>query len=228
MNVPPGYVRLTCDDPPLDVVVLLGPEPVRINAGLGGWEVTARPRQVGMTTWAGVEPLQVELGLMFDGWSRNRSQETQLRRLFTVARGDDDTEPGLVRVEGVWLPADRWVIEDVSYDDVIVHPTTLERLRQSITLTLREYVPPQYLQLRRRALQGTRGKTRVLTSRKGDTPAIIARRVHCKWTDLRTLNATIIKKANQTLKTGTKLRAPVATTSAKRAKGASKASKRAK
>jgi hypothetical protein len=71
----PGYVRLTCDDPALDVTVLLGPDPVHVTSGVGGWQVTARPRQVGMTTWAGVEPIQLSLSLMFDGWASSRSQE---------------------------------------------------------------------------------------------------------------------------------------------------------
>jgi hypothetical protein len=85
-------------------------------------------------------------------------------------------------------------------------------------VTLREYVPPSYLQLRKRALQGGRSKTRVLTSRKGDTPAKVAHRAQCKWTDLRTLNPTLVRKANQTLKTATKLRAPIAATVKTKAK----------
>ena len=222
MILRPGYVRIVCDDPQLSLVVLLGPEPVRLTAGVGGWEVTPRPRQVGMTSWAGVEPLQVELALMFDGWRTQRSQETKLRRLLAVARGDDESPPGVINVEGVMLPADEWVIEDVSWGDPILSATTLERVRQPVTLTLREYVPPQYLQMRRRALQGSKGKTRVLSARTGDTPAIIARRQQCAWTELRALNPTLIHKANQKLKHGTKLRAPVATSKTRRAKAARK------
>jgi hypothetical protein len=210
MNVPPGYVGLHCDDPSLSIVVLLGPEPVKVTGGLGGWEVTARPRQVGMTTWQGNEPLQVSLSLMFDGWSMRASVEEPLRQLFTVARGDDESPPGIVDVEGIVLPADRWVIENVDYGEPILDPATMERYRQPMTVTLREYVPPTYLQQRKTALQGVKGKTKVITVRKGDTPANIARRQKCKWTDVRALNPTVIKKANQTLKTGTKLRAPVA------------------
>jgi hypothetical protein len=222
MTLRPGYVRVVCDDPQLSLVVLLGPEPVRLTAGVGGWEVTPRPRQVAMTTWAGVEPLQVELGLMFDGWATGKSQETSLRRLLAVARGDDESPPGVISVEGVLLPADDWVIEDVSWGDPILSATTLERVRQPVTLTLREYVPPQYLQMRRKAIEGSKGKTRVVTVRKGDTPTTIARRQHCTWFALRALNASVISKANQKLKHGTKLRAPVATSKTRRAKAARK------
>jgi hypothetical protein len=62
-------VRLACDDPPLNLLVLLGEQPPRVTGGVGGWDVTARPRQVGMTTWQGVEPFELELSLLFDGWS---------------------------------------------------------------------------------------------------------------------------------------------------------------
>jgi hypothetical protein len=213
MNVRPGYVRLRCDDPPLDAVVLLGPEAVRVTAGFGGWEVTARPRMVGMTTWEGSEPIQVALSLMFDGFARRKSQETVLGNLFAVARGDAESAPGLLTVQGVMLPpVARWIIESIDYGDPILDPRRMVRLRQPLTLTLREYVPPTYLSIRRRALQGTKGKTRVVTLRKGDTPAKVAARAGCKWTEVRELNPTLVKKANQALKAGTKLRVPVAVT----------------
>ena len=221
-TLPPGYVRMTCDDPPLDVVALLGPDAVRIAGGVGGWEVTARPRQVGMTTWAGVEPLSVELSLMFDGWAAGVSQETPLGKLLTVARGDDQSPPGVVALDGVTLPVDEWVIEDMAFGDVIIDPASRERVRQVVSLTLREHVEPTYLQQRKRALQGSKGKTRVVTVKRGDTPARIARRQHCKWTDLRTLNAGVVTKANQNLKDGSQLRVPVQTTKQRRAKGSLK------
>jgi hypothetical protein len=215
----PGWVRITCDDPQLSLVAMLGPDPVHITAGVGGWELTARPRQVAMTTWAGVEPLQMSLGLMFDGFATRTSQETPLRRLVVAARGDDESPPGVINVEGVPLPVADWVIEDIAFGDPILAADTLERVRQPVTLTLREYVPPRYLQLRKHTLQGSKGKTRVVTCRTGDTPASIARRQSCPWTAIRELNPTLVSKANQKLKSGTKLRVPVATTKDRRAKG---------
>jgi hypothetical protein len=209
MTVAPGFVRLTCDDPSLNIVVRLGEDPVQVTAGAGGWE---------MTVWNGVEPVQVSLPLMFDGYAAGSSQEKYLRKLFTVARGDDDSPPGVLSVEGVYLPADEWVVEGVDYGTPIL-ATTMNRLRQPLTLTLREYVPPSYLKLRRRSLSAPKNKTKVITTRKGDTPASIARRQHCKWTDLRQLNPKAVTKANQKLKTGTKLRVPVAKTTTKKAKG---------
>jgi hypothetical protein len=41
-------------------------------------------------------------------------------------------------------------------------------------------------------------------------------RVHCKWLELRELNRGSVRKANQVLKAGTKLRVPVAVAKRKR------------
>jgi hypothetical protein len=209
-HVPHGHVRLVCDDPHANLVLLLGPEAPQLGAGVGGWEVTNRPRQVGMTTWAGVEPFQLTLGVMLDGLAVRRNVERTLRKLVTVARGDEESPPGVLELYGIAVPADEWVIEGMEFGDPILSGYG-NRLRQPLTLTLREYVPPSYLRLRRHALQGARRKTKVVTSRRGDTPAKVARRNHCKWTDLRKLNPKLVKKANQHLHTGTKLRVPVAT-----------------
>jgi hypothetical protein len=214
--IPAGHVRLLCDDPALNLVVLMGEDSPRVSSGVGGWEVTQRPRQVGMTTWDGVEPYQLTLPLMFNGLGQNRtrthvghySQEKAIRQLMRVARGDDESRPGVLVVEGLPLPADEWVIEGIDFGDAVRHVT--HRIRQACTLTLREYVPPKYKQLRKRALQGAKGKTRVIVVKHGDTPARIARREHCKWGEIRDLNAGTVRKANQALKQGSKLRVPVA------------------
>jgi hypothetical protein len=211
-GLPHGTVRLTCDDPALNLVVLMGEEPPKLTGGMGGWEVTARPRQVGMTTWAGVEPFQLALAIMLDGHATGTSVEGALADLITVARGDAEAEPGIVGVDGIAVPVDRWVIEGIEFGDALLAAWSGERTRQPLTLTLREYVPPSYLQLRKRALLGAKGKTKVITTRKGDTPAKVALRVGCKYQDVRELNITsgLAAKANQALKVGTKLRVPVA------------------
>ena len=42
---PPGYVQIYCADPPRGLIVLLGPEPVKLTGGGGGWEIVDRPHQ---------------------------------------------------------------------------------------------------------------------------------------------------------------------------------------
>lgn len=51
------------DDP---LVVMLGPTPPAFSGGTGGWAVTDRPNNVGMTAWVGVSPLQMDLNLLID------------------------------------------------------------------------------------------------------------------------------------------------------------------
>jgi hypothetical protein len=216
-DLPPGHVQIYCADPPRSLVVLLGSDPVKLTGGGGGWETVARPHQVGMTLWQGGDPFALQLPLMLDDFPERGSVEAAMRVLHRLARGDDDSEPGILEIGGVPLPADEWVIESLDYGDPIRGDNGLRLLRQPVTLALREYVPPEYVQLRRRALVKARPKTRVVLVKKGDTPAKIAHRCHCKWTALRDLNPGVVKRANQKVahtgdkfKVGMKLRAPVA------------------
>lgn len=207
-RTPPGYVRLTCGDPALSLVVLLGPEAPKLTAGVGGWEVVSRPRDVGMTLWNGVEPYQLTLPLMLDGWADRRSQETPLRRLLRVGRGDDESPPGILRVGGLPLPASRWVIESIDFGDPIARVSDGARYRQPLTLTLREYVPPKYLK-RRKSPYASSPKSIIVKANKGDTFAKIAKRRGIKsWTVLRDLNRKLTPKANATIKHGTAVRIP--------------------
>lgn len=227
-TLPPGCVQVYCADPPRSLVALLGPDPVKLTGGGGGWETVARPHQVGMTIWGGVAPYALQLPLMLDNFAGHGSVENAARVLNLLARGDDDSEPGVVEVGGVPLPADEWVIDALDWGDPIRDPADLHLLRQPVTLGLLEYVPPELVQTRRRSLVKPRRKTKIVTVKKGDTPAKIARRVRCKWTDLRELNSGIVTRANQKVaatgdkfKVGTKLRAPAATASSKgKGKGA--------
>lgn len=207
-DTPPGYVRLTCGDPALSVVVLLGSEAPKLTAGVGGWEVVGRPRDVGMTLWGGVEPYQLSLPLMFDGWADKRVQETPLRRLLRVARGDDESPPGILRVAGIPLPAARWVVEGIDFGEPIARVKDGARYRQPVTLTLREYVPPSYLK-RRKSPFATSPKSLIVKANKGDTFAKIAKRRGIKsWTVLRDLNRKLTPKANAEIKKGTSVRVP--------------------
>lgn len=213
-NLPRGYVRLSCGDPALDLIVLLGPEAPRVTGGIGGWTVTARPQAVGMTLWEGVEPYQLSLSLMLDGWTTGQSQERALRAVSRVARGDSESPPGVLVVEGIPLPASRWVVEAIDYGDPILDVDG-DRLRQPITLTLRQYVPPKFLR-RKRSAYGSSSKSVILHAQHGDTPAKIAKRRRLKsWTVIRDLNSGLKLKANTKLKTGQKLRVPATKTQAR-------------
>jgi hypothetical protein len=215
MSLASGYVRLTCGDPAFVLVALLGEESPTVTGG-GGWSVIARPRDVGMTVWEGIEPCTLALSLMLDGFADRHSQEPALRGLFRVARGDRESPPGIVTVEGIpSLPAREWVIDSIDFGEAIRRVSDMHRTRQQLTLSLREYVRPEYLS-RKKPTSHTSSKSIVLIAQKGDTAAKIAKRRRLKsWTVLRNLNRGVILKANQTIPTGTPVLVPVTKLGAK-------------
>jgi hypothetical protein len=225
--IPAGYVRLRCGDPAFALLALLGEEAPRLTGGIGGWNIVPRPQAVGMTLWEGVEPYQVSLSLMLDGWRHRQSQDAAIAGLVRVARGDSESPPGVLVVEGIVLPARQWVVESMEFGDPILatggervrssyadpgprHAASPgARLRQPLALTLREYVPPTFLK-RKRSAYGSSTKYVIVRAQHGNTPAKIAKRRRLKsWTVIRDANKGLKLKANTKLKTNQKLRVPV-------------------
>ena len=208
MTPPPGYVHLTCPDPPLDITVRLGPEPVKYTSGFSGWSVIERPGQTSMTIWNGTEPYLLQVGLMFDGFATDRRVWPELNALYHVARGDGESPAGILTVDGIPLPQPEWVIESIEMGDPI-RDAKMFATRHPAVLQLRQYVPPEFANLRKRALAPAKGKTKIVKAKKGVTPAKIAKRFHCKWHELRGRNGLTLRKANQEIKAGTPIRVPV-------------------
>ena len=210
--IPPGHVQLYCPDPPRNLVLPLGPEPVKVSGGGGGWEVLPRPHQTGATVWTGGEPYLLQVPLMLDNYARGTSVERSIRALERIARGDEETAPGPVEVGGLPLPVDQWVVESMEYGDPIRATDGLAVLRQPLTLTLREFVPPGFVQLRRRRSFGGgygRGrKTAGFKAKQGETVASFAKRRKVPWTALRELNPGVVVRANQKLKAGQLIYSP--------------------
>jgi hypothetical protein len=213
MAVKYGWVRLTCKEPDLNAVLKFGPEPPKLSRGLG-WTVVDHPRQTGMTVWQGGEPWRLKFDVVFDQW---RSLLTRGRRsgyqdveseLWYFRRAINAEPPGVITIEGIPnLPRDRWVCEEAE-EGPYIRGGHMNKLRQFYSLTFMEYNPPQFIQIRRGARVSPRRRVIVIRARRGDTPTKIARRQKCKWVDIRELNKSIVKRANQTLKTGIRLRVP--------------------
>jgi hypothetical protein len=204
----PGRVHLVCNMPPLNRTVWLGPNGWQLSDVSGGWETSARPRAIGMTTWNGVPPLEGDLHII---WNNVNGVEQYIKELIDVARGTARAIPGVVLLDGIAnLPADRWVIGALSFGDIIIRNREMVRIRQDMTVHLIEYMPPVYETLRAAALNQARPKTVIYKVKRGDTPAKVARNRRCKWTDIRGLNKKgVIKTANQKLKVGMQLMVPV-------------------
>lgn len=212
MAVAAGYVRLTCSDPKFDRTFLLAEDSPKLTDAVGGWEIVTRPRQIAMTVWQGSNPCQLEVAVILDGYAAGVSQEPAIRELVAAGRGDEESEPSPWTIDGIpWLPADEWVLNAVEPGDRVIRRTSdFSRVRQDYVLTFLEYVPPEYVQLRAKARQGAKAKTTSYTVKKGDTPASVARKRRCKWTDIRDLNKTVVTKgAKQALRAGSRIRVPV-------------------
>jgi len=215
---------LRCTDPKYDQTFLLGEEPPKITGGVGGWEAVTRPRQVAMTIWNGTDLYQLELNVILNGYDPTiegggNSQEPAIRGLLAAARGDDESAPSTWNIDGIpWLPTDEWVLNAVEPGDMVIRRRSdFSRARQDYVLTFLEYSSPEFVQLRAKARQGAKAKTTSYTVKRGDTPASVARRRRCKWTDIRDLNKTVVTKgATQALKPGTRIRVPVMKAAKKR------------
>ena len=215
-----GRVRVWCNDPEFIIEGWLGEESPRYTGGIGGWEITGRPKQIGMTTWEGVDPVELQFQMVWDGivhiGRRRRrprrqdlSVEPNIRDLMNVVRGDGESGPGVIRIEGIpSLIARRWVITNIEFGDAIRRPEDMHRTRLLMDWTVLEYVPPHFERIRKKGVGGDRGKTVVINAKASDTPHTIAKRRHCKWTDLRSLNQGVIRAANQNLRRGQKIRVP--------------------
>ena len=223
-GIPTGQVRLINQDAKFDATLLLADTPPKVTGGSDLWDVVDRPRQVSMTVYKGRQPYQLELHVMLDGLNPlveqgGYSQEPVVRRLLAAMTGDDESEPSTWEIRGVPEVNDipEWVLNAADPGDhVIRRRTDFSRARQDYTLTFVEYVPPTFVQIRAKARQGAKSKTTLYAVKKGDTPASVARKRRCKWTDLRTLNQSVITRANQNLKDGSRIRVPVLKASTKR------------
>lgn len=214
-KVPAGYLFMSCSSPKLSIQVRIGDDPFLPTAGWGGYDVVERPQNVGMLVPKGVEPWQYTGSILFDGLKHMQSQEDDIQELLRCAHGDDDTNPGIITFSGLPdLPADDWVIEDLSFDgdSVIRDNVTLDHIRLKIGLVIREYIAPDYLRNVSNAFKRPKGKTTIITVKNGDTPHKIAVRQGCKWTAIQQLNPNQIPKitkSNQKLIPGQRLRVPI-------------------
>lgn len=87
---PPRRIDLTPDDPawvclsssPLhwDLYLLLGNDEVDVSNGGGGWIVTERPQQIGVTRWGGRAPWAISMPIMLDSWMDSGPEEPDPER----------------------------------------------------------------------------------------------------------------------------------------------------
>jgi hypothetical protein len=163
----------------LTFVSLLGDTAPRITDGYGGWSVVARPRDVGLLEWTGVNPLLVEIPFIIDAfeWGEmpgvGQDTESLIRTLERMAGIDEDVlEPPLL-----WWYANaphdgdeaghlQWVIESLEWGDT-ARNSAGNRIRQAGTVSLRQWTGDEFL-TRSPGTKGTKPKS--AKSNKGGHP----------------------------------------------------------
>lgn len=151
MSQNPQLITLYSTQPPLRVTGLRGSVPPTPVGGYGGWTIIPRPRRRAMTRWSGINPFQMQLSILFDGFP-DTSVEQQCQILEQLAQPPAKRQqPPVVRVIGaVPHPELGYVIGDgqggdgLSWDqdtNMVVYSERLGcRVRAHCTITLLEYI----------------------------------------------------------------------------------------
>lgn len=166
MIVPPGMVRIKSVSGAVGKQQLyrpLGPMKPRVVSGYGGWQVTQRPRDIGLTDWIGREPMRVQFQVLIDSALRDivagrpgrafgdrLSCEKDCRTLEKMAglTPGSPEPPKVIFDGGRGIPHDashakrnRWVIEVLEWDEEYDERNSDgERTRALATLTMMQYV----------------------------------------------------------------------------------------
>jgi hypothetical protein len=130
--------------------------PAIVTEGYGGWKITSRPRDVGLTEWAGRNPMAIEIPFMLDFWMSEVSDdpgvqcENMIKNLERLCGIGGHAQPPVCIVDGGGaIPHDysvsptlRWVIENVSWDRgmELRSGTSSRRMRAGGNITIRQFV----------------------------------------------------------------------------------------
>jgi hypothetical protein len=143
-------VLLESDEPKLRLFESLGFVKPRVVSNYGGYQVTPRQRELGLTDWIGRDPIKVHFDILFDEFRAQRSVEGRCRTLERMAgMWLDDPEPPLLTVDAVGaIPHDnsiapnrRWVVETLEWSDEFEERLDRgDRCRAVALVTLMQYV----------------------------------------------------------------------------------------
>ena len=212
----------------LDIVPIAPPGPPLV-CGLGdgtfkvpiqgGWTTVARERRVGLSDFAGQDPLVMSGPLILD--NRGESVEHLYTRLERLCRDvAPDGEPTRLRLRGPIPYTDRrWVIQSVTPNGEWRRTVDGQRIRVVFDIEFLEYVPADLLvtskaspaeQAAERAIQAAPAEAtaRTYTVNAGDTLSAIAARelgAASRWHEIADLNGI---RDPRTLQIGQVLRLP--------------------
>jgi hypothetical protein len=109
-----------------------------------GWQVVGRDGRVGITEYAGNNPITMDIPILFDGHDRDRSVEHEVKSLFRLMRKKvgKREEPARVKLRRFPVPyrSLEWVIDGIAPGDEIRREKDGLRIRAAMTVTVMEYV----------------------------------------------------------------------------------------
>jgi len=182
----------------LQVKVLRGAAPPTMMAGgIGGWNTVPRPRRTALTQWAGRDPYQMDVPVLFDRWHEQNSVEREIRQLNRMALGFDYQPPPTVKIQGA-LPVvgATWVISGIDWGEEVYWAQSKSgfyRLRQDAVVHLLQYQAEERLKI---VVTKSLPNIYVVFNKNGESLKTIAKHVYGnakKWR--------VIKKANPGPKT---------------------------
>lgn len=130
----------------LTVKVLLDQQMAIPTGGFGGWDIVQRPKRTSMTRYAGRDPFQMDVPVVFDGVRTQSGQETSISTLVRMSQQPTPLQqPPIIKVSGaVPIRGLQWVIQDFTWDNQsvywVVQGGVPVRLRQSVVVSLLEFV----------------------------------------------------------------------------------------
>lgn len=136
----------------------LGDGPAVVTEGYAGWKVTDRPREIGITEWAGRNPMAIEIPFELNFLMEpiaslpGEDCELQVTNLETLCGIGGHTRPPVCRVDGAGLiPHDetnagrgvhQWVIEQLSWtrESEVRSSGSGRRLKCGGNIVIRQYI----------------------------------------------------------------------------------------
>lgn len=128
-----------------------------ITDGYAGWQITARPKEIGITEWIGRNPMQIEIPFLIDHYTDTAiddpgiATEEMVGKLEKLCGIGGHEQPPICKVDGGGvIPHDdtiargrhKWVIESVSWDREMEIRSGFSQRRTKCggTVTIRQFI----------------------------------------------------------------------------------------
>lgn len=168
VSIPPGR----------GVDMILGPNPPVLSGGGGGWQTTARWGRRSITSWQGIDGLQLDFTCWFDAsFSATKDIEAQCAELQSMyaPRGDFNA-PRHVRLIGPSPAPDiEWLMNDLVWRPEAQRTNFGLRTQQQFDIKLIEFVDPDSVLRATAQASNASNRSRIYTVKAGDTLVSIAR-----------------------------------------------------